>query len=176
MDSFFIIFSKTNDQTPLYFAIENGHNDIAIFLINKGADVDIIISDKTSSYSIKNRTLVHFAAKHDDIDLFRILLSKGLDVNKADEYGITPLLISAEKNNFEMCKFLVENGAEINVKGTSALSPLHFAAQNGNFELVKFLVEHGADVRMPGSKGFPFKVAKDKEIRQYLADKMKAKQ
>ena len=117
--------------------------------------------------------MIHFAAKNNDINLCRILIGKGLNVNAPDEHRITPLILSTELNYTEMSKFLVVNGADVNAMGTSAMSPLHFAAMNGNLELVKFLVEHGADVKKKGEKGFPFRAAKGKEVRQYLLDKMK---
>ncbi len=60
----------------------------------------------------------------------------GIDVNKRDESGNTPLIYACMKNARDLVKILLENGADANLGNQSNLMPLHFAAERGNFEII----------------------------------------
>ena len=168
--------SKTRwDQTPLQLAIEKRHHNESILLIQYGANINIRCNDIGENYVSKERTILHFAAKDGDFELVKYLIEHNMEVDPLDCYRTTPLLLAAENNHTEICEYLVEHGADPNLKGTDPQTALHYAAKNNNFELVKFLVEHKADVRAKGSNGFPFRCTTNKEIKDYLTQKMREK-
>ena len=69
----------------------------------------------------------------------------GADINKADNYGRTPLHVAAFADYPEMVRFLIENGADFHVTTRGELqTPLHFAARNEASQCVKILLAHGA--------------------------------
>ena len=69
----------------------------------------------------------------------------GADVNKADDYGRTPLHVAASADYPEMARFLIENGASIHLTTKGEIqTPLHFAARNEASQCVKILLAYGS--------------------------------
>lgn len=77
----------------------------------------------------------------------------GIDVNKRDESGNTPLIYACMKNARDLVKILLENGADANLGNQSNLMPLHFAAERGNFEIIALLTGAEADVNCTDKDG-----------------------
>ena len=73
----------------------------------------------------------------------------GADVNKADDFGRTPLHVAASADYSEMVRFLIDNGADIELttKGEKQ-TPLHFAAKNEAPQSVKILLAYGAETEV----------------------------
>ena len=101
------------------------------------------------------------AASSNNIEVVRLLLAKGADVNAVDEGGNTALMDAAGNGdrNAALVKLLLEHGAAVNVKsGDTAeivkngpialghLTPLQLAAGQANYEAVEALVKAGADI------------------------------
>ena len=104
---------------------------------------------------------IHEAARSGDVSVVQTLLNTGIDVNKKNEDGWTPLHIAASKNHKTIVELLIENGAEINSLGeTSSIfiwqggfTPLHYAAVNGHKEIVELLINKGANVNAKTDDG-----------------------
>lgn len=64
----------------------------------------------------------------------------GADVNKVDEYGLTPVLWAASYGQLESFNKLKDQGANLNLKGPTSETVLMFAAANGHSHVVKALV------------------------------------
>jgi len=87
----------------------------------------------------------------------KLLVSLGEDVNAADGYGITPLMVAANLGDLNVVKFLVEKGADLNAHdlgkkndgafGSSVepLMPLDYAIGVGTFVPNNAVIIH-ADV------------------------------
>ncbi len=60
---------------------------------------------------------IHDAARSGDSASVQTLLNTGIDVNKKNEDGWTPLHIAASKNHREIVELLIKNGADINSSG-----------------------------------------------------------
>ena len=74
----------------------------------------------------------------------------GADINKADDYGRTPLHVAAAADYPEMVRFLLDNGADFKLTTKGELqTPLHFAARNEAAKCVRIFLAYGAssDVR-----------------------------
>lgn len=83
----------------------------------------------------------------------KLLLENGAMINEKDNYGRTPLHISARYNIGECTKILLENGALINEKDNDEFTPLHYAVLCGHISCVKLLVEKGALVHEKNKYG-----------------------
>lgn len=87
-------------------------------------------------------------------EIISYFLTKGTDVNKADNDGNTPLMVaaSARENNGALEQFLsiVKNTNTQNKKGESALTK---AIQSGTVEAVTLLLEKGADAKILDKNG-----------------------
>ena len=64
---------------------------------------------------IKGSTALHYAAHYDYMDLAKLLVEHGADVNASEaHWWTTPLAWAADAARSEAVKFLLDNGAEVN--------------------------------------------------------------
>jgi len=74
----------------------------------------------------------------------RELILKGKGINKVNEYGQNPLLLTLEAGQLDLARLLMEAGADVNIKSKMNKTPLQVAAQAGDLETVKLLLSKGA--------------------------------
>jgi ankyrin repeat protein len=74
------------------------------------------------------------------------LLARGADVNQANGYGGTPLLLAAEKGHLEIVTALLARDANVNQNNQYGNTPLLLAALKDHLKIVEALVIGGADV------------------------------
>ena len=77
----------------------------------------------------------------------------GVDVNKRDESGNTPLIYTCQKSARDLVKLLLDAGADVNLPNQRGRSPLHFAAESGNAQIIALLTEAGAEVNATDNDG-----------------------
>lgn len=83
----------------------------------------------------------------------RWMMERGLNPNRGNWLGATPLHTAAADGNMEMAAVCLEFGADINVTDTDACStPLGWAAKAGKADMAKWLLEKGADPLLPVDK------------------------
>ena len=133
----------------LYKAIENGHVETVGLLMDNGAKVYLPIYR-----AIINR-------RNDaSIDLIKLLIEKGADINEQDDQrGETPLMTAARadiRGKEQLIDFLIKSGADINItdkNGNNVM--LNFIYYEGgddyylktkNEKIVPFLIKEGLDV------------------------------
>jgi len=105
-------------------------------------------------------TALVYAARTGSIEVAKVLLEAGADVNQTTRYGWSPLLAATHNQNYQMAKFLIENGADVNLANKGGWTPLYLATDNRNIEggdyptrtpdmdtleFIKFLLDSGAD-------------------------------
>ncbi|MFH0736701.1 MAG: ankyrin repeat domain-containing protein [bacterium] len=134
-------------NTPLNIAIENNKNDIVLYLINSGCDVN--------AKSNKKETPLHIAARVGNKDIITRLVSKGALVNVNDAANYTPLTNAVRFKYLETVKTLVENGANINQKGMWNWLPIQLAAEFDQKEIVEYLIDKGSEIPIePGQDSY----------------------
>ena len=131
--------------TLLGIALQRGHREMALFLIESGAPLDV-------KHNIGG-TLLHAAARGGDVQLIRLLVERGLDVNAADDWSDTPLCDIASNGKAEAVATLVELGADVNWPGVNGQTPLHHAIRNNKLEIIRLLLAAGADPLLPNRAG-----------------------
>src|SRR5271165_6738923 len=89
---------------------------------------------------------LHNAARINNLQLCKELVSQGIDVNQFNNNMFTPLLIATIKSNIEIVKFLITTGADVNLFYHEPAIAL--AAEIGNLEMVKFFHQHGAKTNL----------------------------
>ena len=87
------------------------------------------------------------------IDIVKLFLTRGVDMNAKDAFGRTPLSWAAVNGQEDVGKLLLEYGAEIDAKGIYGQTPLSWAAENGHQDVVKLLLDHGADINAKDTSG-----------------------
>jgi ankyrin repeat protein len=104
-----------HETTPLHNACENCHLDIAILLLD-GAKLD--------RAKVHGETLLSFACSQQReegyLEVARLLLDRGADVDKSDHRGRTPLFYPCVKGHLQVVKLLLMGGASAVVKADPA--------------------------------------------------------
>ncbi|KAH6650212.1 ankyrin repeat-containing domain protein [Chaetomium tenue] len=95
-------------------------------------------------------TLIYHATYGENIELCRLLLSKGADANMSTALGRTPLGRAAFDNSLEIAELLLNHGAEIDRPCTlpeiaDTVPPLYIAIAKQRKEMVALLLAHKAD-------------------------------
>ena len=107
--------------------------------IEKGIDVNAV------SGGFFKSTALHRAAQCRAVDVAKVLIQNGADVNAVNENKETPLEIAAANGQVDVAKFLIQSGVDVNAS-KSKLNALQRAAKFGSFEFAKVLIQNGADV------------------------------
>ncbi len=94
------------------------------------------------------------ACKNNQKSVVQTFLKRGgVDVNKRDESGNTPLIYACLKGARDLVKLLLDNGADAGLGNQKNRTPLHFAAEPGNIQIMTMLLGAGADVNSTDNDG-----------------------
>jgi ankyrin repeat protein len=93
------------------------------------------------------------AARNQDQQTVRALLSHGADVNARSADGSTALLWAAHWNDLATAEMLVRSGADPNAANDLKMTPLSQACTNGNPAFVQLLLKSGANPNTPIATG-----------------------
>ncbi|UZR99640.1 ankyrin repeat domain-containing protein [Chondrinema litorale] len=84
-----------------------------------------------TSVQAEGKTLFHLAAEKNDLKLLKKVHQMGVDVNKADDEGTTPLQIAAMKaTNDKILKYLLEIGADKSITTSFDETVYDLASEN----------------------------------------------
>ncbi|KAJ8683604.1 hypothetical protein QAD02_019396 [Eretmocerus hayati] len=118
---------------------EHGWLDVLKILLNRGIDPHVVTSQKKS--------LLHVAAEQKNVEMTKILLAHGVNVNaKQMPNNSTPLHVAAQNDCIEVVRELLLGGATVDIKIYPMGTALHIAFENNNLELANFLMDHGANL------------------------------
>ncbi|XP_023311592.1 uncharacterized protein LOC108909966 [Anoplophora glabripennis] len=118
-------------NTPLHDACSMGHLNVVVALVERGANVNF--------ENANGETPLHRAALGRHSDVVEYLADKaGVNLNKANSYGESALLLAARKGTLKIIKFLIKRGAAPTGAYTTAL---HIAASVGKLNVVKYLIK-----------------------------------
>jgi len=138
----------------LHIAVDNLFLEGALFLLEKGAEVNKRCGNAKLSP-------LHIAVKRGNLEMTQLLLHYGADLELTDSghhtavalagsYQLRKVLLSslmlcaaAEGGDFEEVRRLIEAGTSPNGKALCHKAPLHLASLNGNVKVVEFLLEKG---------------------------------
>lgn len=159
--------------TPLHVATENSYYDIMDCLLRSGANVNVIDG--------LGQTCLHRAAREDDIQAVRLLLSYSIDPAMVSLQGYTAtqlakenvlkilkdppsdaidleiqLLEASKSGDLAVVKRIIASNPKIvncrDIDGRHS-TPLHFASGYNRIPVVEFLLESGADVHASDKGG-----------------------
>ena len=94
-----------------------------------------------------------YAADNGHVEVVRVLLEKGADIEKTNAYQQTAIHGAAWYGYLEVCRLLLDLGAKLDRLDKWTDTPLHYAARKGHLLVVKLLLERGADVRVKNKDG-----------------------
>jgi uncharacterized protein len=168
-------FKDTAQQTTLMLAVRENQPDMVRLLISRGADVNAVTrtgatpnwvrpnsvagfgfgkgiirgglpADRGSRYLTPGGlTPLHYASRDGRLEVARILVANGANIEKRDPNDITPLLMAISNNQMELAKFLIERGADVNVVDWYGRSPIWQAVEVRNMDVDNSTFKNGVD-------------------------------
>ena len=92
------------------------------------------------------------ACFHGHVEIVKLLLASGADVNLTDTLGQSPLFFAIESGSIDVVGELLESGADVHHLGKTRFNALMQACGQGHLEIVAMLLERGADINgnVPG--------------------------
>ena len=127
----------TDGWTALMFAAENNECPIIRLLLSHGADIN-----KADNHGF---TALMLAVANEHMEAIQCLLNNPhprIAINQQNIYGITPLIIAAEKNNCPIINILLNHGADINKSNKRGFTPLIYATAHGSTDAVQCLLNN----------------------------------
>lgn len=112
--------------TPLQLACFFGHEAIALWLMEQGADVNAVAKNDMRIAPI------HAAAANGNLNILKALLAKGANVNARQQGGFTPLHTAADSNSPEMARLFLEHGADRAAMRDNGQTALDLALEKGH--------------------------------------------
>ena len=131
--------SDKSVQHPITAAIENNRTMIMELLLQSGIfDVDGVTKNKGDSF-------LATAVKTGNIDIVKLLLKHGADVNIPNNNFRTAIFHAVESGDLEIMKILIASGAKIDVRGKRRnFNLVEYAIDNGDYvDVVAFLLDQG---------------------------------
>ncbi|XP_034060437.1 ankyrin repeat domain-containing protein 6b isoform X1 [Gymnodraco acuticeps] len=128
----------------LLIASHKGHAENVVQLINKGAKVAV------TKYG---RSPMHLAAYKGHIEVVRILLKAGCDLDIQDDGGQTALQRAAVVGNYAVINALIQEGCALDRQDKDGNTALHEVSWHGFSQSLKVLVKAGANAHAKNKAG-----------------------
>ena len=74
-------------------------------------------------------TLLHFSSTIGKMEVVKLLLKKGAEVNRPDKKGWTPLHCAAFEKHLDICQTLLQKNADPSLQNSSQTTPLFYLAR-----------------------------------------------
>lgn len=119
--------------TPLGLAVFFGHEEVARYLVLKGADVNLPSENGYHVYPI------HSAVAENYVSISKMLIENGSNVNVVQTLGLTPLHSAAQNGSIEIIIYLLEKGANVEARMENGQLPTDLAKERGFEEIAEIL-------------------------------------
>lgn len=156
-----------DNENILTYSIITNKNEVAKMIIDKKLKKDWRDGNGETPLTV--------AAKNNNFDMIKYLLSSGEDINETDNQQRNALMITMDEKSYDGnysyfdALYFLEKGIDINHRDDKGLNLLSYAAFGGSVELIEKLVKMGIEV--DGTDDFgnkPLLYARGKEKFEYL--------
>jgi hypothetical protein len=157
-------------MTQLYYYCREGMTSSVMRMLEmRSIDVEAKMSEELGGW-----TCLMQAAAYGHLDICRLLIDKGAQMEAKDSNGNTPLHFAAANGHLEIVRLLCDRGADIEAHDDDGCRSLHYSAYYGHISVVKELLEvRNAEINartITGRTALKIAVEKQKkDIANYLA-------
>ncbi|KAL9607516.1 MAG: hypothetical protein Q9167_007571 [Letrouitia subvulpina] len=123
---------NTWGTTPLLQALKDGHEAIAVRLLDRGADPNV--------EDIDGETALIQASRTNPIATVKRLLKRGADTERRDQYGWTPLMHASWNRRSDIVRILFTNNANPNACDNLGRTAFFYAVLDGSTEIIETLI------------------------------------
>ena len=157
--------------TALMRAALAGDVELARMLLSYGADPKVISRDRETVLMAACGTgfingYHRQRTPAERLELVKLLVELGLDVNAADNYGITPLMVAANLGDLEVVRYLVSKGADLAAHDLGKKNDGAFGSSIEPLMPIDYAI--GVGTFVPNNA-----VIIHHDVLEYLADEMK---
>ena len=133
---------QNGGQAALWECVQNGYKKLLEFILSCGTDVNASI--RVPENLQKKCTLLHIASLRGQIEVVRLLLDSGADVNIRNANNDTALHFAARSGSADIIKLLLDKGSSVNLTSTQATTPLNLSPTCDSLPAARAFVEEGA--------------------------------
>ena len=172
--------------TALHAAVLRGQLRLVEELLEQGAPFDTAVEHGTpgrrfsADYSIRSqligRDAFWMAAKYGEVEILKKLLAAGADPFAVDDNGVTSLQVAMgnsgssldwrrdrigneepdhadeERRTLELAKILIDEGVDVNAKDSRGRTAMHHAVLKDFPTVVEYLAMRGAEITVPNDR------------------------
>ncbi len=131
-----IVSAQAGPKLPIW-AAASWRNDIAIVRAHIAAGTNIDTVDDWTS-----KTALHYAAEYGHLEIAKLLLANGADVNRRDDDKATPLYFAAVGGFVKVARLLLVYGADINARDKARETPMDGAVFFGHMNMADVFREY----------------------------------
>ncbi|XP_071008504.1 ankyrin repeat family A protein 2-like isoform X2 [Oncorhynchus clarkii lewisi] len=120
--------------TPLMWAAAHGQIAVVEFLLQNGADPNLLAKGRESALSL--------ACSKGYTDIVKMLIDCGVDVNEYDWNGGVPVLYAVHGNHLRCVEILLESGADPTIESDSGFNAMDMAVAMGHRNVQQVMEAH----------------------------------
>jgi ankyrin repeat protein len=136
-------FNSAQNQN-LFRAIEYGDIKAVRAALSEGADPNTEGEDPNVEVGVEATALM-LAARYNRVEIAKVLIERGANVNGGNYAIGYPLQEAAEKGYLEMVTLFLSKGADVNIAADENYTALQGAVDERHTDVVEVLLKHGAD-------------------------------
>ncbi|KAG8811607.1 palmitoyltransferase akr1 [Serendipita sp. 400] len=132
--------------SPLHWAAINANLPICRYLLEQGAEVDVVGGELAA-------TPLQWAARNGHLYVLHLLLSHNADPTLKDSQGYDSLQLTTHSSSVMSLLYMLQQPVSINSRDLQGHTPLMWAAYQGDAISVDILLKHNADPLLQDEKG-----------------------
>jgi ankyrin repeat protein len=131
---------------------KDGKDALAYASASGATQIVQLLLKQNSSAGQPSQAIIE-AAESGNVEMVKLLVSQGANVNGRDKEGRTALYCASLNGHPEVVRILLKNGADPNISDDQHKAPLHCVGWCGNLEIARLLIKAGADLNAGNAYG-----------------------